>query len=221
MPDLSKIGKPEKESSVKAGMRVLISIAIGALVTGLVASMGAWQYAPLAGWDITCVVFLAWVWIGIHDRDAEATASLALREDPGRAIADGLLLIASLAALGAVAVLLVEAGNSSGTGVAIKASFAVISVILSWAVVHSIFALRYARMFYQSGGGVDFNNAEPPTYSDFGYLAFTIGMTYQVSDTTFKSIDFRKLALRHALLSYLFGTVIVASAINLLAGLNK
>ena len=65
-----------------------------------------------------------------------------------------------------------------------------VSVILSWATVHTVFTLRYARLYYAGGGGIDFNDdRDPPAYTDFAYLAFTIGMTYQVSDTSIGSKD--------------------------------
>jgi uncharacterized membrane protein len=96
------------------------------------------------------------------------------------------------------------------------------SVIISWAVVHTIFTLRYARLYYLDvDGGVDFHQLGAPRFSDFAYMAFTIGMTFQVSDTEVNTPTFRAYILRHALLSYLFGTVIVALTINLLAGLGK
>lgn len=92
--------------------------------------------------------------------------------------------------------------------------------MLSWAVVHTTFVLRYTRLYYTGqDGGVDFNQPEPPAYLDFAYRAFTIGMTFQVSDTTIQAGAIRRTVLRHALLSYLFGTVIIATSINLVAGL--
>jgi uncharacterized membrane protein len=84
-----------------------------------------------------------------------------------------------------------------------------------------VFTLRYARTYYAEGGGIDFNGDRPPDYRDFGYVAFTIGMTYQVSDTDLTSNSLRRTALRHALLSYLFGIVVVAITINVVAGLLR
>jgi uncharacterized membrane protein len=96
------------------------------------------------------------------------------------------------------------------------------AIICSWGVVHTVFTLRYAGLSYTGpDGGVDFNETEKPVYADFAYLAFTIGMTYQVSDTALTAKAFRHTALRHALLSYLLGTVIIAATINLAAGLAK
>jgi uncharacterized membrane protein len=91
---------------------------------------------------------------------------------------------------------------------------------LAWALVHTIFTLRYARSFYSNPvGGIDFNEDDPPTYLDFAYLALTIGMTFQVSDTNLTTKGIRRVALAHALLSYLFGAVILALVINVVSSL--
>jgi len=82
-----------------------------------------------------------------------------------------------------------------------------------------VYTLRYADLYYQHEGGLDFNQTEEPDYRDFAYLAFTIGMTYQVSDTNLRLKAVRRTALRHALLSYLFGAVIIAMTINIVASL--
>lgn len=91
---------------------------------------------------------------------------------------------------------------------------------LSWGLVHTIFTLRYARSYYSRPvGGIDFNEDDPPTYLDFAYLALTIGMTFQVSDTNLTAKGIRRIALSHTLLSYLFGAVIVALVINVVSSL--
>jgi uncharacterized membrane protein len=69
-------------------------------------------------------------------------------------------------------------------------------------------------------GGTDFNQRERPSYRDFAYLALTVGMTFQVSDTNLQTSQIRSTTLRHALLSFLFGAVILAAAISLIAGLG-
>jgi uncharacterized membrane protein len=95
-------------------------------------------------------------------------------------------------------------------------------VLLSWALVHSNFTTRYARLYYTGiDGGIDFKSDEKPKYSDFAYVAFTLGMTYQVSDTDLQSQVMRSTALRHALVSYVFGVLIIGATINLVAGLSK
>jgi uncharacterized membrane protein len=95
-------------------------------------------------------------------------------------------------------------------------------VALAWASVHTVFTTRYARLYFTgSPGGVDWGGSEPPSYLDFAYLAFTVGMTFQVSDTAVTDRRIRFAVLRHALLSYLFGTVFIATMINLVAGLGR
>jgi len=79
--------------------------------------------------------------------------------------------------------------------------------------------LRYAHLFYLDGGGIDFHSEEFPHYRDFAYVAFTLGMTYQVSDTNLTSKRIRSTALRHALISYVFGIAVIAVTINVVAGL--
>jgi uncharacterized membrane protein len=88
--------------------------------------------------------------------------------------------------------------------------------------VNTVFALKYARLYYSGGdGGIDFKETGRPAYSDFAYLAFTVGMTFGVTDTEPTSREIRKIALGHALLSYLFGTVVVAVAVNLVTNLGQ
>jgi uncharacterized membrane protein len=85
-----------------------------------------------------------------------------------------------------------------------------------------LYALRYAAMYYSDPeGGVDFNSKEQPRFSDFLYMAFTLGMTYQVADTDLTTSAFRKATLGHAVLSFIFGTTIIATTINFIASLSK
>ena len=197
---------------------------VTAFVVGLLAGVGGslllnWHYGLLIGWTAAAAVFVVWFWITLWPMGSSATASHAVREDPGRAVTDLLVLAAAVASLAAVGVLL-TASSSGGGDKDVQAGMSVVSVALAWGAVHTVFTTRYARLYYLSPvGGIDFNEDLPPRYSDFAYLAFTIGMTFQVSDTDLKTKAIRATALRHALLSYLFGAVIIASMINLIAGL--
>jgi len=201
----------------------LVAAAVAGACAGALASLpGSWQIGMLVGWDVAAVVYVAWSWTTIWHRDPAATALLALREDPGRATADALLLVASVASVLAVA-LAITAGRTGGSGARdLRAALAVASVAVSWTVVQTVFIFHYARLYYRHPpGGIDFNQDAPPRYSDFAYLAFTVGMTFQVSDTDLQTTALRAAALRHALLSYLLGAVILATTINLVAGLLK
>ena len=199
-------------------------VSLGAAVVGGAgaALAGAGRTAPLIGWDILALVFCGWVWSAIWRLDAKATASHATREDPSRDVAGLVLLGAAIASLVAVGAVLFRAGSASGALKYLEAAFAFASVLLSWTLVHTVFTLKYARLYYSGDpGGIDFNEADPPEYSDFAYLAFTIGMTFQVSDTSFKTKQIRRTALRHALMSFPLVTIIIATSINLVSGLAK
>jgi len=199
-----------------------VAAAVGIVVGTLVAVVVPARYAPMAGWDAAAVVFLLWTWGTAWPQDAADTAFLARREDPSRLAADIVVLAAAVVSLLAVALVIFGASQSKGPAEIARVAFGVVSVVLSWGVVHSTFCLRYARLYYADPvGGVNFNDDEPPSYRDFAYLAFTIGMTFQVSDTALQARIFRTTALRHALISFMFGTVIVAITINLVAGLSK
>ncbi|WP_229402053.1 DUF1345 domain-containing protein [Micromonospora okii] len=196
---------------------------VGLLTGGLVAAVGPPRLAPLVGWDAAALSWLVLVWRTLWPLDAGGTARLAGREDPNRAARDVLLLVACLASLVAVALVLVAAHRApAGLPREARSGLGVASVLLSWLVVHTVFTARYARIYYSgTDGGVVFHQGEPPRYSDFAYLAFTVGMTFQVSDTNLTSNEMRTTVLRHALVSYLFGAVIIATAVNLLAGLAR
>jgi uncharacterized membrane protein len=211
-----------ERQGASARSRVLAAAAAGAVAAGLAWAFGPWELALLIGWDAAALTYLSWMWSTIWPLDAVHTARQAVAEDPGRAAADVLLLTASVVSLLAVGLVIVRAGNSSGTAESMQAGLSLASVVLSWSVVHTVFALRYASLYYHgTDGGVDFNQDDPPRFSDFAYLAFTIGMTFQVSDTELTTPETRSTALRHALLSYLFGAVILAATINLIAGLAR
>jgi uncharacterized membrane protein len=180
------------------------------------------RLGTLVGWDTAVGVYIAWVWLKIWPLDPEHTGPVAEHEDPTRAAADLLLLSAALASLVAVGVVLASAGKTSGAAEDVRVGLGLGSVVLSWALVHTVYTLRYARLYYRgSDGGVGFNQREPPSYRDFAYLSFTIGMTFQVSDTPIEDAEIRATALHHALLSFVFGTGIIATTINLVASLSS
>lgn len=148
----------------------------------------------------------------------EQTASHATRGHP--IWTDVVVVSASIASLAGVGYLLI-AGSAKGAEAVSAAAVGIGSVVVSWFAVHTVFALRYARLYYSDPpGGIGFNQTEAPTYSDFAYLAFTVGMAYQVSDTDLQSRRVRITAIQHALLSYLLGAVILAMTINLIIGLG-
>ena len=214
----SKYGPGGAPATVRLGVSGGVGL-ITAILTGILAPIWA---VPLAAWGLAALVFVGWMWWSIWPLSPALTAARSTSEDPGRATTDLLLLSASVVSLLAVGLVLVQANQSSGLERGFLVLLSVASIILSWAVVHTVFSLRYAALYYSGApGGVDFNEDDPPDFADFAYLALTVGMTYQVSDTNLKTKAIRRTAVRHALLSFAFGTLIIATTINLVAGLGK
>ena len=213
--------KPTSSAQASAVRRILTAFVLGTAVAVPVAAITSWWLLPLLAWDFACIVYATREWLTIWRADATATARLAVREDPTRTVADLVVQAAAIASLAAVGVVLVQAGHRHGAEQVLLAALGVVSVALSWFVIHTVYTLRYARLYYTPPeGGVQFNSSERPCFSDFAYLAFTLGMTFQVSDTNLQTNRFRKLALGHTLLSYLFGTVILAATVNLIVSLG-
>ena len=199
-------------------------VAFGAAVAGgLAAGMtGAARAAPLIGWDVLALVYGSWTWVTVWPLDGSVAMADANREDPGRQLTDLVLIGAAIASLVAVGLVLFGASQARGWVVYGRAGLAVVSVFLSWLIVHTVYTLRYARLYYSgTPGGIDFNGDNAPDYRDFAYLAFTIGMTFQVSDTAITSKEIRRAVLGHAWLSFPLLAVIIASMVNLVSGLAK
>jgi uncharacterized membrane protein len=203
-------------------VRVALSATAGVAAAVIVVVVGPWWLAPLAAWDIAAAVLLGWTWRSLWPLDGKLTAKHATEESPNRTNTDLLLLGGSVVSLAAVGLVLVRASSEGGLEKGLLVATGVVSIVLAWGVVHTVYTLRYAKLYYQgTPKGVDFNEDDPPCYSDFAYLALTIGMTFQVSDTDLTTRAMRRLALRHALLSYMFGALIIATTINLIAGLGQ
>ncbi len=208
--------------SAPARTKLLVGFLSGVVGAAVFALLGAGRSVPLIGWDILAVVFCTWTWATIWRLDAVSTADHAMRENPSRRQADVVLLGAAVASVVAVGVVLFGAAHASGNLKYVEAAFAVVSVFVSWVLVHTVFTLNYARLYYSGPvGGIDFNEVADPQYSDFAYVAFTIGMTFQVSDTSIKTKEVRRAALRHAWLSFPLVAVIISTSINLVTGLAK
>jgi uncharacterized membrane protein len=204
--------------------RVLSSAAVGIAAGIGLAFATPWQFAVLAAWDLVAMLMLLRVWLRVSHFSARETRALATYEDDSRPLAELLLVSASVASLVGVAFGIVKAHHSENWLDALLTTTSVVTVTLSWAVVHTVFALRYAHEYYTPPvGGIDFKGGEyEPDYRDFAYLAFTVGMTFQVSDTDVSSREIRRTVLRHAFLSYLFGAVILGLVVNVIASLlNK
>jgi uncharacterized membrane protein len=199
-----------------AAVRMFVVVVLGISVALVVGPAIGWRFA-IAGWVTAAGVYVAWTQSILLGMDAEQTCRWATREDPTRWVADMVILSASVASLGGVGYVV-----AAGSGALASAGLGILTVVASWFAVHTLYTVHYARLYYSDEpGGINFHDPEPPRFRDFAYIAFTVGMTYQVSDTEIGLTSIRATVLRHALLSYLLGAVVLAVTINLVAGLGS
>jgi uncharacterized membrane protein len=203
--------------------RVIWTGVAAAVALLIVVFLTPWQVALLIAWDVGAFLLVVWVLWDTWSLDGTETRKLAKREDDFEASAHVILVLAALVSLVGVGLDLFQASEETGSLKVLITLVAVISVVISWLTVHTVFIIRYARLYYDQnggvGGGIDFNGEPMPDYRDFGYLALTIGMTYQVSDTGISARPIRRAVLRHAVISYIFGVSVIAVLVNVVAGL--
>jgi uncharacterized membrane protein len=201
-------------------IRILIAVVLGVVVAVAVGNTVGWRFA-LVGWVVTAGVYVVWTRLILGGMDAEETRRYVTREDPTRVVADVVVVSASVASLAGVGYV-VAAGSHTGAPAIGAAILGILTVAASWFAVHTLFTVHYARLYYSDQpGGINFHDPEPPRFRDFAYVAFTVGMTFQVSDTEIGLTSIRATVLRHAMLSYLLGAVVLAVTINLIAGLGS
>lgn len=194
--------------------RLVISVLAGGATSAVLFAVMLVQVAAITGWIVTAVLFCGWTWAIIGRFDAAQTRDHATEEDPGRRTTGAIMILASLASLAGVGVML-SASAREDAATLTETGLGVLGVAASWVLINMVFLVRYAELYYESGGGVDFNQDHDPDYRDFAYLSFTVGMSYSVGDTSITGRTLRRSVLRHMFLSYLLGVVVVASTVNL------
>jgi uncharacterized membrane protein len=203
--------------STSAGLNLVVSLTCGGVVGALAMQAVGAVTAGLLAWAATATVFLVWTWASTRNLDGEETAWLAAREDGSRVLRDLTLSAISIGTVVIVVVVIFRAHENPP----LRTALGVIAIAASWLVVNTVFTLRYARLYFtEPRGGLDFDQDAEPNFRDFAYVAFTIGMTFQVSDTAVRTTQIRTTALRHALTSFVFNTVIIAVTVNIIAGLS-
>ena len=204
--------------------RVFIAAVVGAIVLAATSNE-----LPLAArlaftWTAFAGVSLLLGWGVIVSGDPAAVRRSAVLQDAGRSVIFTLVLLASSGSLWTVWALIGLARGVSGGVYAFYMTLAPVSVVFSWFLVHTLFTLRYAHIYYGAGeihgthhGGLEFPGNHLPDYMDFAYFSFVVGMTAQVSDVQVTSRRLRRLTLVHGIISFAFNTVILALTINALA----
>jgi len=196
-----------------AGTRLTGAVLGGAVIGLGVGVLAGVLVGVLAGIAATAAIFVAVGWMVLWPLDANATRRNVQREDFRPVAEEIVIVVATLAGLVGI-VTLVLGGGRTAAAIAPAGAFTV------WGALHLMYATRYAHLYYgAAAGGIDFNSKEHPSYRDFLYFSYNLGMTYQVSDTSVSSPLVRAIVLRHCLLSYVFGTVVLATTINLVTGI--
>lgn len=178
-------------------------------------------------WDVFALSFIVTTWAIFFKQTTNHIRERARQEDGSRVFVFLLILAASFASMLTVLLLLLSK-EAAAAGNAVFLPVTIGGMLFSWVMVHTIFALHYAYMYYDDAegnpavhaAGLDFPSEKKPDYIDFAYFAFVIGMTFQVSDVEISARSIRRLALVHGLLSFGLNTFVVALTVNLIAGLK-
>jgi uncharacterized membrane protein len=203
---------------IRARPRLAISILIGALISFLCPS--AWNSATriLVGWNVGVWLYLVLVFLLMASTESRNINARASTQDEGRFAILGLTVISALATIGAI---INELGGAKGHDQHINLLLAVLTILTSWFFIHTIFALHYAHEYYGEFGGrksgLNFPDDKDPTYWDFVYFSFVIGMTAQVSDVSVSSKAIRHTVLAHSIISFLFNVSLLALTVNIAA----
>lgn len=207
--------------------RLILSALCSLIASFLLPSWFSLSTRILCIWDAGMLCFLASTWVLMVQAIPKTMRRNAQSEDEGRLVILSLITAAACASILAIAFILRETKDKDISIVIPHVILAVITIIGSWLLVHTIFAMHYAHEYYQDhktqseskAGGLDFPEDIEPDYWDFLYFSFVIGMTSQVSDVEITSRSLRRLTLVHSILSFFFNTAIVAMSINIIAGL--
>lgn len=197
--------------------RTFISVAIGIVSFFLLPASLRTVTRALIGWDVFTAVYLLLVYIMVVRSGLSHIKRNAVLEDDGRFL---ILLVASLGAFASIAAIVSELGASHHS--VPELVLALVTITLSWAAVHTTFALHYAHEFYRGAkpGGLQFPSGdthEHADYWDFVYFSFVIGMTAQVSDVGITDKTIRRTATAHGIVSFVYNTALVALMVNIAA----
>jgi uncharacterized membrane protein len=173
----------------------------------------------IIGWDVGIAVYLLATFAAIARADVNHIRRQAAQEDEGQIAILVLTATAALASLGAIVFELVSAGQAGRD--LLHLGLALATIALSWAFIHTIFAMHYAHEFYahgqRPGGGLAFPGEAEPDYWDFLYFSLVIGMTSQVSDVAVTAKPIRRIVAAHGVVSFVFNTTLLALAVNIAA----
>lgn len=201
-------------------IRWWIAAAFG-IIAGVALSPFGIAAALLSGWAVFALTNVVAIIVHVWPMDANATRAHAQAEDVGRRTARFIVIIGSIASLGALAVIIVATQQASGVDAIVLAVIGLVSVVASWLFIQTDYMLHYARVWYEGDArGISFNQEEDPQYTDFAYFAVGLGMTYQAADTNVTTNMVRRIVIGQTMISYLFGAGVIATLVNLITGIG-
>jgi uncharacterized membrane protein len=214
---------------LKVRPRLMSSVAVATALFLVLPAVVPWATRFVLALDLGGGLFLGLTWVMMVQATTERMRLRARLQDEGKLTILALTVGAAIFSLAAIGIELHGIKEDTSPMMALRLGLAVTSILMSWLVTHTMFALHYAHTFYGEGdpkqeaqehlGGLDFPQCEHPDYWDFLYFSFVIGMTAQTSDVAIGNRSMRRLALAHSVLSFFFNTVILALSINIAAGL--
>ena len=204
--------------------RITIAIILAIISFFILSASFSLPIAFIGAWDVLALTDIILSWRVILKKDARITVQNARLQDSSRSVILFFVILTSVISLVAIAFLIKSAKHSALYNANSILFFAFITLAISWVLVHTVFTIHYAHLYYSETdgghkGGLDFPNEKNPVFTDFAYYSFVVGMTFQVSDTQVTSRSMRKLTLAHSIIAFVFNTFILALAINIIAGL--
>lgn len=210
-------------------LRFYLSLVLGIIVFLLTERSYSATVAFMLSWSTFAIFHLFFSWVIIFSFHPKEVKAFAKEEDSSASFIFLFVVVTAFISLFAIIYLLQSIPNLSKQGLSLHILLSISSVFCSWTLVHTIFTLRYAHLYYRKAGdemggkttamGLEFPNEKEPDYLDFAYFSFILGMTFQVSDVQITSRAIRRLALLHGLLSFIYNTGILAFSINIVSGL--
>jgi uncharacterized membrane protein len=210
---------------INSFQRLFICIAIAVIVYFVVQITNIDELSHIMiGWNTFSLCMIVMSWISFFITNSKQIREQARVQDPSRTIIFIIIIISTLISFLAVLLLIISKDKSDNAS-SWRIAIAISGMLFSWFLIHTIFTLRYAHLYYGDhetklnthAGGLEFPDDSKPEYLDFAYYSFVLGMTFQVSDVQITSKRLRSLAMLHGLLSFVFNTIMIALTINLIA----
>jgi len=222
------VNPPVNTNHLDAHHRFITACVLSALVFVLLRGHVPYPALLVTTWTVFALTVVTMAWMVMFTRDPYEVRRNASLQDSSQTFLFSAVISGATASLFAVFVLMGSSKSLPPTDAALQVTLSVLAIMLSWALVHTLFSLRYAHVYYLDAhkiardkieGGLKFPGGGAPDYLDFAYYSFVIGMTCQVSDVQITSRWMRRLAIIHGLISFAFNTAILAMFINIIAGL--